>query len=90
METETALMTIILPVTYVLVDLIRPIPRIPDWSLPIIAALLGTLLGVLWAWGLGESNAESLMTYGVVGFSFGAGATGANQVKRQAEERQQS
>lgn len=88
METETALMVIILPVTYVIVDLIRPIPRVPDWSLPIIAAVVGTLLGILWAWGQGYTSTEELMIHGVVGFSFGAGSTGANQIKRQAESRQ--
>lgn len=89
METETALMAIILPVTYVLVDLIRPIPHVPDWMLPIIAACIGSVLGICWAWGQGEVSTESLMVHGVVGFSFGAGATGANQIKAQAQSRQE-
>lgn len=87
METETALMTIILPVTYLVVDLCKPIPRVPDWALPIIAAVVGTVLGLLWAWTQGNTTGENLLLYGIVGFSFGAGATGINQVKRQAEER---
>ena len=87
METETALMTIILPVTYIICDLLKPVPKVPNWALPMIAAATGAALGVAWAYGVGHTATEALMIHGVVGFSFGAGATGMNQVKRQSEER---
>lgn len=87
MDQSDALMGAILPTTYVIVDLIKPIPFIPEWALPILAAITGTILGVGWAATQGYTTSAELMTYGALGFSFGSGATGVNQIRRQSEKR---
>lgn len=87
MEPESALMTIILPVTYIVVDMLKAVPKVPSWSLPMLSALIGMGLGIGWAWGQGATSVESLMVYGAVGFAFGSGATGVNQIRAQAERR---
>lgn len=83
---DELLMAVILPVTYVMVDLLKPMPFIPDWLLPTIAAVIGSMLGILWGLANGADNA-GLMVYGAIGFGFGSGATGVNQLKRQAEKK---
>lgn len=76
----------ILPVVYVLVDLVRPIPGVRSWLLPIIASVFGAILGTLWALAGGIESGQDLIVYAAFGFSFGSGATGANQIKKQVEE----
>lgn len=85
-ENDQILMAVLLPITYTIVDLLKPIPFVPGWLLPSIAAVTGAALGVTWGMATGKQGPD-LMVYGAVGFGFGSGATGVNQIKRQGEIR---
>ena len=87
MERDDAFMLTILPVTYLIVDLLRPVPGVWSWMLPIAAAITGMILGVLWAIAQDNTSSEQIMIHAAVGFGFGAGATGANQIPNQIQNK---
>lgn len=79
---DAVLMTVILPVIYVMLDVLKP-TGIPSKYLPLTAVGLGFVLGLVWAVASGVHDAALLMQYAAIGLSFGAGAVGVNQFHKQ-------
>lgn len=67
---------LVMAAAYVLCAVIKKIPNVPDWIIPICAVVLGMALGAA----IIGVNAESIVKGGLAGWA----ATGLNQTFKQA------
>ncbi|MGI6162223.1 MAG: phage holin family protein [Christensenellales bacterium] len=69
----------VLMAVYVICSIVKGIPRVPNWIIPIIAVSVGAVLGVF----VIGNDAHSIIMGGLAGWA----AVGANQTLKQSIDR---